>query len=165
MQPADLSNLLMALTWIGGLFIIALWISLTIWTYKDIQKRSSSGAVKLAAVLAAFIFFIPGVLIYLLVRPAETQNQEYQRTLEEEALLQSLDDFSLCPGCNRHIEADWRVCPSCHTQLKKVCHKCGRLMELPWDICPYCETPLPGMHREKGKIEDQANAIPAESDS
>jgi RNA polymerase subunit RPABC4/transcription elongation factor Spt4 len=164
MSTEIISNILLVLTWVGSFFVIALWLSLIVWTYRDIQKRTNSPTLKLICILAAAIFFIPGVLVYLILRPSETQDQEYQRTLEEEALLQSLDDFSLCPGCNRHIREDWMVCPSCHTRLKKLCPKCGKPMELAWDICPYCETPQPGMRRENRNVEETLSALAIDMD-
>jgi RNA polymerase subunit RPABC4/transcription elongation factor Spt4 len=87
-------------------------------------------------------------LIYLILRPAHTLEDEYQQTLEEEALLQAIEESPLCPGCGRRIKDSWSVCPNCHTKLRKNCHNCGKLMELPWNICPHCGTPAPGMRRE-----------------
>jgi RNA polymerase subunit RPABC4/transcription elongation factor Spt4 len=97
---------------------------------------------------------LPGVLVYLILRPARTLEEEYQHTLEEETLLQSLEDLPLCPGCERRVKDDWQVCPNCDTKLKKVCHRCGKLMELPWNICPYCATPVPGMRQENISMDE-----------
>mgnify|MGYP003381496260 CR=1 FL=1 len=35
------------------------------------------------------------------------KRQEFQQTLEEEALLQSIEDNPLCPGCGRRVREDW----------------------------------------------------------
>lgn len=162
MSTESISEFLQILTWLGGFFLLTVWVCLVFWTYRDIQKRTTSPTLKLISVLISFIFFIPGVLLYLIVRPSETQEQEYQRTLEEEALLQSLDDFDLCPGCNRHVKEEWMVCPTCHTRLKKICPHCGKPMELAWDICPFCETPQPGMRRENRTVEQTLEALASE---
>ena len=98
-----------------------------------------------------------------LLRPQRTLEEEFQSTLEEEALLQSIEDNAVCPGCGRRIREDWVACPSCHTRLKKPCHQCGRLMELPWNLCPYCGTPAPGMRRENMTIDDAMRNLPVES--
>ena len=82
--------------------------------------------------------------------------EEYQRTLEEEALLQALEDLPLCPGCERRVKDDWQVCPNCHTKLKKNCENCNRLMELPWNICPYCGTAAAGVRRDAATSMDDA---------
>jgi RNA polymerase subunit RPABC4/transcription elongation factor Spt4 len=126
-------------------FIAALWLSLIFWTNRDIRRRSRDRAMRILAVVTVTALFLPGFLIYLVLRPSRTLEEEYQRALEEEALLQTIEDAALCPGCERHIHADWLVCPICGTLLKKKCESCGQLMELPWNICPYCATPVPGM--------------------
>jgi RNA polymerase subunit RPABC4/transcription elongation factor Spt4 len=105
---------------------------------------------------------LPGVLVYLILRPVRTLEEEYQQTLEEEALLQSIEDQSVCPGCERHTREDWLICPSCNTKLRKRCHSCGRLMELPWNLCPYCGTPAPGMRKEGGTLDDVIRSLPEE---
>jgi RNA polymerase subunit RPABC4/transcription elongation factor Spt4 len=80
--------------------------------------------------------------------------EEYQHSLEEEALLQSLEEIPLCPGCSRRTEKDWIVCPHCQTRLKKRCHNCDQIMELPWNLCPYCAAPALGMRRETESVDD-----------
>jgi RNA polymerase subunit RPABC4/transcription elongation factor Spt4 len=82
-----------------------------------------------------------GLLLYLLLRPRETLAEVYERSLEEEALLQDLEERVVCPGCRRKIEEDWQVCPDCHTILKKTCLNCGHLLHLRWNICPHCAAP------------------------
>jgi RNA polymerase subunit RPABC4/transcription elongation factor Spt4 len=161
--PTTLSNLLLALTLWGGAFLAALWLSLIIWTHRDIRARARDPLVRILAVVVVALLFLPGIVIYLIVRPARTLEEEYQHTLEEEALLQSIEDTSLCPGCGRRVRDLWMVCPNCHTKLKKLCHHCGKLMELPWNLCPYCGTPAPGMRREGMTMDEALRAIPTEA--
>lgn len=153
-DPTFLSNLLLVLTAFGGAFLAALWIALIVWTFRDIRTRSRDTLVHLLSTLLVTVLNLPGVLVYLILRPPRTLEEEYQRTLEEEALLQALEDLPLCPGCERRIREEWQVCPNCHTRLKKSCHNCGRLMELPWNICPFCGTPAPGARRESTSLDD-----------
>jgi RNA polymerase subunit RPABC4/transcription elongation factor Spt4 len=126
------------------------------------RARHRDRLVHILAALMVALLNLPGVLVYLILRPARTLEEEYQQTLEEEALLQSIEDQSVCPGCERHTKEDWLVCPSCQTKLRKLCHSCGRLMELPWNICPYCGTPAPGMRKEGGTLEEVARSLPEE---
>ncbi len=156
MDPTFLSNLLLVLTAFGGAFLAALWIALVIWTYRDIRARARDPLVQILSALLVAVLNLPGVLVYLILRPARTLEEEYQHTLEEENLLQALEELPLCPGCERRVKDDWQVCPNCHTKLKKECHHCHRLMELPWNICPYCGTPVPGMRQEGGMSMDEA---------
>ena len=103
--------------------------------------------------------FLTGNLVYMILRPRHTLEDEYQRTLEEEALLQSIEETPVCPGCGRRTQTDWMVCPNCHTKLKKPCLQCGKLMELPWNLCPYCSTPTPGMRRENLSLDDAMQSL------
>jgi RNA polymerase subunit RPABC4/transcription elongation factor Spt4 len=143
-----MSSILLIVTAFGGAFLAALWLALVIWTWRDIRSRARDPLAQALAVLVVAALNLPGVLVYLILRPARTLEEEYQRTLEEEALLASIEDQALCPGCERRIRDDWQVCPNCHTKLKKSCQHCVKLMELPWNICPYCGTPAPGVKRE-----------------
>jgi RNA polymerase subunit RPABC4/transcription elongation factor Spt4 len=155
-DPTFLSNLLLILTGFGGAFIAALWIALVIWTYRDIRSRARDPLVHILSTLLVTVLNLPGVLVYLILRPQRTLEEEYQRTLEEEALLQALEDLPLCPGCERRVKDDWQVCPNCHTKLKKSCNECGQLLELPWNICPYCGTPAAGMRHETAVSMEEA---------
>ena len=148
LDPSFLSSLVLVLTAFGGAFLAALWISLIIWTYRDIRSRARDPLVQILCTLLVAVLNLPGVIVYLILRPIRTLEEEYQHTLEEESLLQALEELPLCPGCERRVRDEWQVCPNCHTKLKKACHQCGKLMELPWNICPYCGTPVPGMRHD-----------------
>jgi RNA polymerase subunit RPABC4/transcription elongation factor Spt4 len=161
-DPTALSNFMLFLAAWGGAFLAALWLSLIIWTYRDIRQRARDPLARILAVLVVAVLFLPGILIYLILRPPRTLEEEYQHTLEEEALLQSIEESTLCPGCARRIRDNWMVCPNCHTKLRKNCHKCGKLMELPWNLCPYCGTPAPGMRRENLTLDEALRQISSE---
>ena len=162
LDPTFLSSLTLVLTGLAGAFLVALWVALVVWTYRDMRSRHRDRLVHILAALMVALLNLPGVLVYLILRPARTLEEEYQQTLEEEALLQSIEDQSVCPGCERHIKDDWQVCPTCQTKLRKPCHSCGRLIELPWNICPYCGTPAPGMRKEGTTMEDVVRSLPQE---
>ncbi len=163
-DPTFLSNLMLVLTAFGGAFLAALWVSLVVWTYRDIRSRARDPLVHTLSALLVAVLNLPGVLVYLILRPPRTLEEEYQRTLEEEALLQALEDLPLCPGCERRVKDEWQVCPNCHTKLKKTCHNCARLMELSWNICPYCGTPAPGMRVEASSVEDALRGLKMNDD-
>jgi RNA polymerase subunit RPABC4/transcription elongation factor Spt4 len=123
-------------------FMTATWISAVIWTFRDIRARSRDIFAQILATLMVLIFFplfpLPGLMLYFILRPRETLSEVYERSLEEEALLQGIEERMACPGCNRRIEEDFMICPTCHTRLKKECPTCGHLLHLRWNICPYC---------------------------
>ncbi len=162
-DPALLSTLVLVATGFAAAFLAALWLSLVIWTYRDIRRRARDPLARILAVLVVAILFLPGILVYFILRPAKTLDEDFQQSLEEEALLQSIEDNAVCPGCSRRVREDWVACPSCYTRLKKPCHQCGRLMELAWNLCPYCGTPAPGMRRENISIEEATRNLPVET--
>jgi RNA polymerase subunit RPABC4/transcription elongation factor Spt4 len=123
-------------------FLTAVWISVVLWTFRDIRARTRDVFAQILATIMVLIFFpffpFPGLILYFLLRPRETLSEVYERSLEEEALLQGIEERLACPGCNRRIEEEFMVCPTCHTRLKKACPACGHLLHLRWNICPYC---------------------------
>jgi len=143
-MPTDLLNTLMVglqifLAILGG-FLAAFHLALVIWTFRDIRSRSRDAFAHILATALVFFFSLPGLLLYMILRPRETLAEQYERALEEEALLQDIEERSVCPGCQRKVEPDFVVCPSCQTQLKTQCANCGRLLHPKWTICPYCAT-------------------------
>ncbi len=123
---------------IAGALIAALWISLIIWTFRDMRNRSRDPFAQILAALVVAILPVVGLVIYLILRPPETLAEAYERALEEEALLQEIEDRPACPGCSRTVDAHWILCPHCHTRLRRACPDCNALLELQWSICPYC---------------------------
>jgi len=162
LDPSALTGTVLVVTAFVAAFIAALWLSLIIWAYRDIRTRTRDPLARILSILVAAILFLPGVLIYLILRPTRTLDEEYQQSLEEEALLQSIEETPLCPGCGRRIQTDWMICPNCNTRLKKPCHQCKRLMELPWNLCPYCGATEPGARRDKLSMDDALRSIASE---
>jgi len=121
-------------------FFVAFTLSLVIWTYRDIRSRSRDVFAHILAALIVLLFNVPGLVIYLILRPKETLAEAYERALEEEALLQDIEEKQACPGCKQPVQPDYMVCPNCHTKLRKPCVHCGRLLHLKWNVCPYCGT-------------------------
>ncbi len=121
-----------------GALLAAIWLSLVIWTFRDMRLRSRDPFAQLFAALVVAILPLAGILIYLILRPPETLAQVYERALEEEALLQEIEERPRCPGCSRSVESGWMICPHCHTHLRHRCPDCDGLLELHWSLCPHC---------------------------
>lgn len=133
-----ISNAVVVIAAFLGAFLAALWLSMVIWTFRDIRSRSRDIFAQILATLVVAILTLPGLIIYIMVRPRETLAETYERSLEEEALLQSIEERDVCPGCGQRADENWILCPYCHTRLKKHCHYCGQTIQLPWTVCPYC---------------------------
>jgi RNA polymerase subunit RPABC4/transcription elongation factor Spt4 len=121
-----------------GAFFLAFWLSLIIWTFRDVRSRSRDIFAQLLATLMVIFFNVPGLVLYFMLRPQETLAQAYEKALEEEALLQDIEERYACPGCKKKVQPEFQICPSCHTRLKRQCPSCNRLLQLQWNICPYC---------------------------
>ena len=123
---------------LAGGYLIVLWFALVVWTYRDIGSRSNSVVTQVFATLLSLLFFIPGTLLYMLMRPRATLDEAFQRSLEEEYLLQDIEETSLCPSCQRQVSDDYILCPHCQSSLKHACTSCSQLIKNGWPVCPYC---------------------------
>ncbi len=121
-----------------AIYVAALWLTLIFWSFRDIRQRSRDPIVQFASVLLVGIFFLPGHWLYLILRPRYTLTELYERSLEEEALLQELEDQKACPTCKRRVQDDFLVCPSCRTQIKEPCRSCAKPLSYAWVACPFC---------------------------
>lgn len=133
---------------VGAIWLVLLWLSIIVWVYRDIRDRTRDLGLQVLAVFVVMMFFpglnIPGLALYLMMRPRETLEEAYSRSLEEEALLREIGDEGVCPSCRRFVERGWRACPYCRTPLKDVCVKCSELLSFNWVTCPYCATDRKG---------------------
>ena len=123
---------------ITGAYVAAFWFAIVVWAYRDIRKRTRDTLVQGLATALVLVFTVPGLLLYMILRPQETLAEAYARSLEEESLLQDIEDRQSCPNCRRRVHSDYLLCPNCRTQLKQVCLGCNRLINLSWTVCPYC---------------------------
>jgi uncharacterized protein YacL len=82
----DVSRIIIALL-IG--YLVLLWVSLIIWTTKDIISRTNNVVYQLISILLVVILNIFGLFIYLGVRPAKTLIEKFFEDLEYEALAQA----------------------------------------------------------------------------
>ncbi|HSP55485.1 MAG TPA: zinc ribbon domain-containing protein [Dehalococcoidia bacterium] len=134
---------------VGGVWALLLWLSIIVWVYRDVRDRTRDLGLQVLAVFVVMMFFpgfnIPGLALYLMLRPRETLEEAYARSLEEEALLREIGDEGICPSCRRFSDRGWRVCPFCQTQLKDVCGKCDQLLSFSWVACPFCGTQRKGV--------------------
>jgi RNA polymerase subunit RPABC4/transcription elongation factor Spt4 len=133
---------------VGAVWALLLWLSVVVWVYRDIRDRTRDSSLQVLSVFVALTFFpgfnLPGLSLYLLMRPRETLEETYARSLEEEALLRELGDEGSCLSCRRLVDKDFQYCPSCQTQLKDQCAKCERLLSFSWVACPTCGKARPG---------------------
>ena len=165
------------------LYIAVLWIATAYWAFRDMQQRSDNAIlpylVAAGIILFTPFFFIFAVWVYKIVRPHEKIGEVWERNLAEEALLAEVEAIRHCPTCERRVDDEWIICPSCRTRLNRVCPNCSRLVGLDWSLCAWCGKdferreiaaaatiePLPSGHEATGRIAAPASgstpAIPA----
>lgn len=123
----------------GGV-TIALYAGMAIWAFRDIRSRSRDVLAQILATLLVLILPVIGLVVYILLRPKETRDEAYERSLEQEALLQAIEEPEHCSGCGHRVRGEYLYCPNCHTQVKTACAGCGRPLQTHWQMCPYCGT-------------------------
>jgi len=140
----NIANLLQILVAAGVAWFVGFTFALVIWTFRDIQTRSQDVVVQILATLWVAVMNLPGLVIYLILRPSSTLVEAYERSLEEESLLQDIESRLACPTCQQRVEAEFLLCPNCLTQLKRQCQHCSKVLLLRWNVCPYCAHEVPG---------------------
>ncbi len=132
-----------------GMVLAASWLAMILWAYRDMRARSRDLLAQILVAVVVALLTLPGLVIYLFLRPRETLAEAYERSLEEEALLQEIEEKPTCPGCKQRVQDDWQACPYCHTRLRKPCARCNQMLDLSWNLCPYCATPQPAYASER----------------
>src|SRR5439155_24030023 len=85
-------------------FTVIFWLSLIIWTFRDIRSRTQDFLSQLLATALVTVFFIGGLFIYMILRPRQTLAEIYERQLEEESLLAEMTERQTCNNCHARIE-------------------------------------------------------------
>jgi RNA polymerase subunit RPABC4/transcription elongation factor Spt4 len=120
-------------------YAVILWLGVVVWTYRDIRERTRDGWSQSVSVLLVLLFNIPGLFLYLILRPRETLTEAYERRLEAEALMREFpEERSACPSCERTVKETFLLCPYCRATLREPCKKCKQLLDLSWIACPIC---------------------------
>ncbi len=139
-MPEGTDDILLLIIVFVAVIVAVFWLALVIWAYRDMRARSRDPVAQLLVAILLAILNLPGFFIYIMLRPRETLSEAYDRSLEEEALLQEIEEKPNCPNCGQRVQNDWQACPHCHARLKKACVECDYFLELPWNICPRCTT-------------------------
>lgn len=126
---------------IGVAYVLVLWVAAIVWVYRDIAARTRDPFSQTIAIILVLVFSLPGLIVYLILRPRQTIAEQYDRQLEAEALLHEIQEQATCPSCRRRIDDDFVSCPYCRTSLRSPCEQCSKALGTTWVICPYCSSP------------------------
>ena len=135
-----------ALSLVGIVFVaylLIMWAVVVFWTHRDIASRSANRMQRVAGVAVVALFNLPGLLVYLALRPPETSADMLIRQLEAEALVQDMERQQACPGCGHSMGAEFVACPYCRTSVETSCVACTRSLLTAWVLCPYCGADRP----------------------
>ena len=126
-----------------GLMLVAyalvLWLSAVVWVYRDVRNRTEDQTSQMIAVILVAVFNVPGLIVYLVIRPQGTMGDAYERSVEAEAIMSELQlSANACQGCRRPIDDEFVICPWCRIVLREPCRSCGKSVRTNWSACPYC---------------------------
>lgn len=120
-------------------YALVLWLSAVVWVYRDVRNRTNDETSQWIAVVLVGLFNLPGLIVYLVIRPQSTMSDAYERSLEAEAVLHELQlAANACQNCRRPIDDDFVICPHCRAALREPCRNCQRPVRTSWAACPYC---------------------------
>jgi RNA polymerase subunit RPABC4/transcription elongation factor Spt4 len=123
-------------------YLVVIWLATSYWAFRDMQQRTANPVAPYLAAAGVILFtpffFFFFVWIYKIIRPHEKIGEVWERNLAEEALLAEVESIHHCPTCDRRVNEEWIICPTCRTRLNRVCPNCSRLVGLDWSLCAWC---------------------------
>ncbi|HEY4658208.1 MAG: hypothetical protein A3G84_06215 [Chloroflexi bacterium RIFCSPLOWO2_12_FULL_71_12] len=122
----------------GLVYLFFIYLAMVFWVVRDAQQRTENVIMPYLAGLMVVVLNLPGLFLYMIVRPRETLADAYERQLAEESLLAEAEQRVVCPTCHERVQEDYILCPTCRTRLKRMCPSCAKLIRPEWSICPYC---------------------------
>ncbi|KKR06307.1 MAG: hypothetical protein UT34_C0001G0347 [candidate division WS6 bacterium GW2011_GWF2_39_15] len=117
---------------------LAFWIVVVAWVWIDSGERSDKIYLRILATLCVLIFNIPGLLIYLILRPKMTLQEQYWSDLERRYLMYETAELTDCMKCGNMLQPGFVYCPYCKTEVKVKCSNCGVNIDKRWENCPFC---------------------------
>lgn len=130
------------------IWLLLLLLALAYNVVRDARQRSTSIFFAVFAFLLTFVPPFLGALIYQVIKPPRTLDEERAMALEEQILSDPAASETAtrpCPTCGRDIEEEFVICPYCRTQFARRCSVCERVLRLGWPVCPYCAAEV-GVH-------------------
>lgn len=118
-------------------YLAMIWVAGIVWVANDIRRRTADPMMQYASIAAAALFFVPGLLLYVAIRPSETIDDRNERYMEMQMFAQA-DNTPTCVNCHRRLRDEYIRCPYCAWKLGENCEACQRVNAAEWVACPYC---------------------------
>lgn len=123
---------------VAVVLLVVLYVLSIVWVVRDAYMRGTRWYIWAVVALVPVV----GVIAYCLLRPTMLQIDRDEQELEIALKQRELMKYGECATCGYPVEADYVLCPSCHTQLKNLCGRCNHALDPSWSVCPYCATPV-----------------------
>lgn len=128
----------------AAIYLVLVWLAAAFWAFHDLRRRHRDPALPYVAaaavVIASPLLFLLAVVVYRIVRPAETLADSRERRLNDRLVDLEASETLQCPGCGNGVEEQWLACPACRTRLAHRCLSCDGSMGLDWTVCAWCGT-------------------------
>ena len=128
----------------AAVYFVIVWLAAAFWVYQDARRRHASPIAPYLAsgalVIASPVLFPLALIVYRIVRPAETLSEARVRSLDDRLTALERSVLLACPGCSKLVDEKWLSCPACRTRLAHRCLACGRSIGLDWSTCGWCAT-------------------------
>lgn len=118
--------------------LLVFWIVILGWVWIDSGERTSKTYTRVIYLLIVFFLNIPGLIIYLIIRPSETIEEIYWADLERRYLKYETAGLGDCPKCGNQLFPGYVYCSSCGHELKIKCPKCDMLIDKNDKFCSFC---------------------------
>ncbi len=130
------------------------WFFILIWVWFDACDKSDKWIFRIFSVLLVLVFNILGLIIYFLIRPAQSYEDRYWQELEKKYLEFETGGLTNCKSCDFPLDSSFANCPNCGKGIKVRCGGCDTYIDPSWKFCGYC-----GFERE---VEKEAEEVELE---
>ena len=118
--------------------LIVFWLVLIGWVWIDSSERTSNMSIRVVYLILVIFLNIPGLIIYLIIRPSETIEQIYWADLERRYLKYETSELGDCSKCGNQLLPGYVYCSNCGNEIKKKCPSCGVMIGKSSKFCAYC---------------------------
>jgi len=118
--------------------LIVFWLVLIGWVWIDSSERTSNMRIRVVYLILVIFLNIPGLIIYLIIRPSETKEQIYWADLERRYLKYETSELGDCSKCGNQLLPGYVYCSNCGNEIKKKCPSCGVMIGKSSKFCAYC---------------------------
>ena len=77
-MPEGFDDILLIAVVFAAVFVASVWLSLVMWAYRDMRQRSRDPLAQALVALLVLLLNVPGIFVYILLRPRETLSEVYE---------------------------------------------------------------------------------------